>query len=479
MICLIILGISSCSFNFNKDESDIVSNDFIEDNNKCDYWTCAYLEQENSSLSEQDNTLTNEKNKVQVDWDNIEIIQELDGIYIYKFKNQSTGKNIWIAWNDNSTKKIISLEVWDLDWVVKTEWVAKYETWKEVFEYEMAFNNYVVDVNNGVVEIELGEVPIFIEEIQTNNKLSQTIILDEVDNEDKQNNINVNYQETDETMNIPYYFLAIHNEPLPDINYPEMTLEKSYNTLKDIINKADEYNIKLTLMFTPKRVDYIISDSKRINELEKWKEQWHEIASHHHSVTHALWGGYTNFSETDALKIRKNKSKNESYIGTMNNYIEKIKIINPDIKSWCINTDPLILPDEIIYTTASNLANYGLTGRVMKDINPSKGINAYITVTEVNWIKRKHLTHAQITNEKLRLEAEKIFSKMKSTEVYWGVAHSIDKNVATWNLHEAESFMKFLDFIHSQDPTGEKSRTLSEVIEENLLPEKEIILLGN
>ncbi|MEK6876922.1 MAG: hypothetical protein AABX63_05880, partial [Nanoarchaeota archaeon] len=32
------------------------------------------------------------------DWDNIQIIQESDGVYIYKFNK--SGKNIWVAWND-------------------------------------------------------------------------------------------------------------------------------------------------------------------------------------------------------------------------------------------------------------------------------------------------------------------------------------------------------------------------------------------
>ncbi|MBI3753240.1 MAG: hypothetical protein HY266_04235, partial [Deltaproteobacteria bacterium] len=39
------------------------------------------------------------------DWNNIQTIQEKDGVYIYKF--QKGGKKIWVAWNDNSAEKQI------------------------------------------------------------------------------------------------------------------------------------------------------------------------------------------------------------------------------------------------------------------------------------------------------------------------------------------------------------------------------------
>jgi hypothetical protein len=67
------------------------------------------------------------------------------------------------------------------------------------------------------------------------------------------------------------------------------TLEESYVTLKRIIAKADEYNIKLTLMFTAQWSDYIEESSARIAELESWKKSGHEIAAHHHGTNHALW----------------------------------------------------------------------------------------------------------------------------------------------------------------------------------------------
>jgi hypothetical protein len=37
--------------------------------------------------------------------------------------------------------------------------------------------------------------------------------------------------------------------------------------------------------------------------------------------------------------------------------------------------------------------------------------------------------------------------------VYGAVAHSIDNNNATGNHNEADSIIKYMDYLHSKDPT--------------------------
>ena len=278
---------------------------------------------------------------------------------------------------------------------------------------------------------------------------------------------------------VPYYFIAIHNEPLPDPLYPGMTIESSYITLKEIIAKADSYNMKLTLMLSPPWVDYIMSHPDRLASLESWKENGHEISTHHHAVTHALWDGYTNTPQNEAIEIREKIRKDripEIYYGTMNDFMDKMQIINPNLNSGCLNgdMDPTILPDEILCSTCSGKANMGEPGRRLLDGDPTKGINEYISTFTVNGITRRYLTHAQVTNEVLRRQAEEIYASLNHNLVYGVVAHSIEANTATGNLDEAETIMRFMDYLHEKDPTGERSKTLSEIIEEQLLPEKEI-----
>ena len=63
-------------------------------------------------------------------------------------------------------------------------------------------------------------------------------------------------------LQIPYYFIAIHNEPY-HVSGGEKKLAEEYNTLKRMVAKADQYNIKLTLMFT---VQWLIISLKALKD---------------------------------------------------------------------------------------------------------------------------------------------------------------------------------------------------------------------
>lgn len=95
------------------------------------------------------------------DWNNIQKIQESDGIYVYKFKKGS--KNIWVAWNDNSTEHPIMLDVGNKR-VKITEAIPKYESGKEVADYGTAFNSYTQVSKDGKITLVLDDVPVFVEE---------------------------------------------------------------------------------------------------------------------------------------------------------------------------------------------------------------------------------------------------------------------------------------------------------------------------
>ncbi len=96
------------------------------------------------------------------DWDNVETIHESDNVYIYKFiKN---GEPIWVAWNDNSASKSITLDVGNINSAKITEAVPKYETGQEVIDYSTAFNIETKTASNGKIKIKSTETPVFIEE---------------------------------------------------------------------------------------------------------------------------------------------------------------------------------------------------------------------------------------------------------------------------------------------------------------------------
>ncbi len=96
------------------------------------------------------------------DWNNIETIQEKDGIYIYKFTKN--GKPIWVAWNDNSAEKQITISGITSNQAKITQAVPKYESGKDVANYIAAFNTETKTVSGGKLTITLFDNPVFVEE---------------------------------------------------------------------------------------------------------------------------------------------------------------------------------------------------------------------------------------------------------------------------------------------------------------------------
>lgn len=98
------------------------------------------------------------------DWSNIQIIQEKDGVYIYKFTKN--GKPIWVAWNDNDTEKQITISGVNSSSVKITEATPNYSSGKEVANYNTAFSTKTANVENGKSIIAIKDAPVFVEEIQ-------------------------------------------------------------------------------------------------------------------------------------------------------------------------------------------------------------------------------------------------------------------------------------------------------------------------
>ncbi|MBU4070162.1 MAG: hypothetical protein KJ646_04230 [Nanoarchaeota archaeon] len=269
---------------------------------------------------------------------------------------------------------------------------------------------------------------------------------------------------------IPYYFIAIHNEPWHEPSHTEggeERIAKEYLVLEEIVDKADQYNIKLTLMFTAQWSDYIVTHNK-LEKISEWEKNGHEIAQHHHSVNHGNWDGYTDYPEDVAIEKRKKTKplKYESYLGTLDDFMNKVKRLNPDLNSGCSNAknDNLSMPDEIIYDTCSGYANFGETQK-LSDINPGKGRNDYILSFDVNGIKRYWLAHYQIYKD-VEL-AKNAYDNLTSSQAYGVVIHSFED--------EAEKLYEFMQFLYEKDPSANRSKTVSEIIEDRLLPEKTIL----
>jgi hypothetical protein len=88
------------------------------------------------------------------------VIQK-DGIRIYQFSKNDNP--IWVAWNDNPGSQTVMLPVGDIPSAKITEAVPRYESGKDVVDYNTAFHTEKRMVANRQIDIALGEVPLYIE----------------------------------------------------------------------------------------------------------------------------------------------------------------------------------------------------------------------------------------------------------------------------------------------------------------------------
>jgi len=98
------------------------------------------------------------------DWENIETIQEEDGIYIYKFIKH--GRPVWIAWNNNKRITAVRLTLEKSSEDIKiTENVPMYESGSEIVNYSTAFREIKGEILESYPEqlvFEIGENPVLV-----------------------------------------------------------------------------------------------------------------------------------------------------------------------------------------------------------------------------------------------------------------------------------------------------------------------------
>jgi len=94
-------------------------------------------------------------------------------------------------------------------------------------------------------------------------------------------------------------FVVIHMEPGTGAEEQKnLANPKTYwPNLVSLVETADLYDIKLTLLFNPEWADYILQNPDKLSVLRNWEADGHEIGYHHHGPqAHGMnyWNGYTN-----------------------------------------------------------------------------------------------------------------------------------------------------------------------------------------
>lgn len=96
------------------------------------------------------------------DWNHIQVIQENEGVYLYKFTRGS--QPVWVAWNENNTPVEVTLSGIDKDKIIVTKVVPSDETGRHIQDYPTAFDIQEADVTDGRATLFLDDSPALIEE---------------------------------------------------------------------------------------------------------------------------------------------------------------------------------------------------------------------------------------------------------------------------------------------------------------------------
>ncbi|HDY75539.1 MAG TPA: hypothetical protein ENH49_03350 [Candidatus Marinimicrobia bacterium] len=101
--------------------------------------------------------------------------------------------------------------------------------------------------------------------------------------------------------NVRDSFFEVHLEP-------RNANDDAFNSLNELVDAADGYGAKLTLLFTPPWAEMILSDDAKLNLITRWKQNGHEIGGHHHGPSVCSWDGYTNIDVNgDDFESRQGK----------------------------------------------------------------------------------------------------------------------------------------------------------------------------
>ena len=120
----------------------------------------------------------------------------------------------------------------------------------------------------------------------------------------KVDDVNLTTDEIDFNSNL---LIIIHMEPG---NFPDTTEQPGeyWDELVDLVELANQHNLKLNLMFNPQWGTYILEEEERLNLVREWESDGHVLGVHHHGPQMGAWNGYTN---------QENYIYNSKYLGTI------------------------------------------------------------------------------------------------------------------------------------------------------------------
>ncbi|HDZ00776.1 MAG TPA: hypothetical protein ENH52_04860 [Nitrospirae bacterium] len=247
-------------------------------------------------------------------------------------------------------------------------------------------------------------------------------------------------------------FFEVHLEPL-NAN------EDMFNVLLEFVDSAAQYNIKLTLLFTPQWVEMILSDADKIDLLSQWRENGHEVGGHHHGPGVCPWDGYTNLDvNSQEFKNRQNNvpcpesvREQEEYLGDMDDYMNLLSNLG-SIKTVTMSDADVDWPEGAVYSAGGR--------RLIEAISEPE-------LVIYNGLEVYKLSSAPLKSEETVLEELITVDDLKNEylsekEGKFGLnSHAADYK------QNPDLYKEWFEFLNKQDPGMDHAGTISRIVEES------------
>ncbi len=253
---------------------------------------------------------------------------------------------------------------------------------------------------------------------------------------------------------LPYSFFAVHLEP-------QTANSNTFKTLKEFVETADSYNVKLTLMFTPQWAEMVLADNKKLALVRQWEAAGHEIAAHHHGPSHpGTWDGYTNAENWQELREKFGKA--EQYLGDMNDYLEILeklprggRIFSGTLTDKCTDTPPGVI--------------YDAAGPFIEGKTPEGRTTIIRTHLFNNVLTYKLYIKALRIDESTLREIKEQYNSLKEKEIMGVATHA-----SNFAGKDKELILSWFEFLHNKNPNGRYSLTVTDLMENHILKNNEL-----